>query len=267
MKISVIIPSYKPQSYIWECLDSLCSQTFPKEEYEVILVLNGCKEPYDGQIREYINNHPNVQWNYIQTDQGGVSNARNIALDVAKGEYVTFIDDDDYISQIFLESLYKKADSGIIVLSNVYAFDDGTPEIQRQYRITDSYKKLKNDDRIYHPRSRKFFSGPCMKLIPMSFIQGRRFDTKFKNGEDSLFMFQISDKFGYVTFANEDAIYYRRYREQSAVTVKRSKKSIVKNEINLLGAMLRIYIPRFWTYNFKFAMGTFLSTIHGMVEK
>lgn len=82
VKISVIIPSYKPQSYLWECLDSVCGQTFPKEEYEVILVLNGCKEPYDGQIREYIGSHRDIQWKYIHTDEGGVSNARNLALDL-----------------------------------------------------------------------------------------------------------------------------------------------------------------------------------------
>ena len=53
MKISVIIPSYKPQEYLWQCLDSLCSQTFPKEDFELILVLNGCKEPYYEQIKAY----------------------------------------------------------------------------------------------------------------------------------------------------------------------------------------------------------------------
>ena len=108
MKVSVIIPTYKPQAYIWECLDSIKNQTFPKEDFEVILVLNGCNEPYYSQIKEYIdNNLVDYNVNFIQTDQGGVSNARNIALDAAKGEYVTFIDDDDYISPKYLEELYK----------------------------------------------------------------------------------------------------------------------------------------------------------------
>ena len=101
MKISVIIPTYKPQAYLWECLDSLCGQTFPKSDFEVILVLNGCCEPYDGLIKEYITGHPEMQWNYIQTDKGGVSNARNIALSEAKGEYIAFVDDDDYFSESY----------------------------------------------------------------------------------------------------------------------------------------------------------------------
>ena len=46
MKISVILPSYKPQEYIWKCLDSLTSQTMDVNEYEIVIVLNGCNEPY-----------------------------------------------------------------------------------------------------------------------------------------------------------------------------------------------------------------------------
>ena len=109
MKISVIIPTYKPQAYLWECLDSLVAQTFPKEDFEIVLVLNGCTEPWKSQIQEYIDaKMKGMNVKFIHTEQGGVSNARNIALDAAQGEYVTFIDDDDYVSKTFLASSYSK---------------------------------------------------------------------------------------------------------------------------------------------------------------
>ena len=57
MKISVIVPTYKPQDYLWECLNSLMNQTLSKQEYEVVLVLNGCTEPWKSQIAEYIKEH------------------------------------------------------------------------------------------------------------------------------------------------------------------------------------------------------------------
>lgn len=85
MKISVIVPTYKPQAYLWECLDSIYNQTFPKTEYELILVLNGCNEPYNAQIKDWLAKHSDLQVQYIQTDEAGVSNARNMALDVARG--------------------------------------------------------------------------------------------------------------------------------------------------------------------------------------
>lgn len=85
MKISIIVPTYKPQAYLWECLDSIYNQTFPKSEYELVLVLNGCCEPYNTQIKEWLSKHPDLQVQYFQTDEAGVSNARNMALDVARG--------------------------------------------------------------------------------------------------------------------------------------------------------------------------------------
>lgn len=78
MKISVIVPTYKPQVYLLECLDSIYNQTLPKLDYELVLVLNGCNEPYNTQIKKWISNHNDLQIQFFQTDLGGVSNARNI---------------------------------------------------------------------------------------------------------------------------------------------------------------------------------------------
>ena len=97
-KVSVIIPSYKPRNYIWDCLDSLKLQTLPKEDYEIILVLNGCSEPWKGEIESFIDrNMIGFNIKLIQTDVPGVSNARNLGIDSAKGEYISFIDDDDFV--------------------------------------------------------------------------------------------------------------------------------------------------------------------------
>lgn len=87
MKISVIVPTYKPQAYLWKCLDSIYNQTFPKTEYELVLVLNGCNEPYNSQIKDWLSGHSDLQVQYFQTDEGGVSNARNIAMESAGGVF------------------------------------------------------------------------------------------------------------------------------------------------------------------------------------
>ena len=54
MLISVIIPTYRPKDYLWECLDSIVNQTFPKDKFELLVVLNGCSEPWKSQIDKYI---------------------------------------------------------------------------------------------------------------------------------------------------------------------------------------------------------------------
>ena len=242
MKISVIIPTYKPQSYLWECLNSLIEQTYPKEKFEVVLVLNGCKNPYETDIRCFIDTKmQGMNYKFIQTNQSGVSNARNIALDNAKGEYVTFIDDDDFVSPNYLKELYEKASPDTISLAYPYAFEDGKTT-QLSYRITDVYNKTACNGKQFYPRARKYFSGPCIKLIPMSFIQGRRFNRNFKNGEDSLFMFLISNKFSWVNFTDKSAIYYRRVRTDSAATKQRSDFEIILNSLRLIKEYTKIYM-------------------------
>lgn len=242
MKISIIVPTYKPQAYLWECLDSIYNQTFHKSEYELLLVLNGCKEPFNAQIQEWLSKHSDLQVQYFQTDEGGVSNARNIALDNARGEYVTFIDDDDLISPVYLQELYENASPDTISLCYPYAFNDGKREIQLPYGITDAYSYcIEHKCNKLTSRVRKYFSGPCMKLIPMSFIQDRRFDVRFKNGEDCIFMFLISDKFKKMNFTSKSAIYYRRFREGSAVTTKRPKKEEMLNSLKCMNEYTKIF--------------------------
>ena len=72
MKNSVVIPTYKPQSYLWDCLNSMIAQTFPKEDFELILVLNGITEPCKSQIQEYMDSKKKgMNVKFIHTEQGG----------------------------------------------------------------------------------------------------------------------------------------------------------------------------------------------------
>lgn len=218
-----------------------------------MLVLNGCDEPFYSQIKDWLGKHCDLQVQFFQTDEGGVSNARNIALDNARGEYITFIDDDDLISPAYLEELYDKATPDTVSLCYPYAFNDGEVEKQLPYGITDAYcYYMDHRCTSLSSKVRKYFSGPCMKLIPMSFIQGRRFDVRFRNGEDSLFMFLISDKIKKVSFTSKNAIYYRRYRLNSATTNKSNRISVVVNELRLVKMYSLIYFKAPCRYNLNF---------------
>lgn len=262
MKISVIVPTYKPQAYLWECLDSIYNQTFPKKDYELLLVLNGCNEPYHTQITEWLSKHSDLRVQYFQIDEGGVSNARNIALDNIKGKYVTFIDDDDFISSTYLEELYEKAAPDTVSLCYPYAFNDGHIEKQLPYSITNTYNYcIEHKCDKLASRVRKYFSGPWMKLIPMNFIQERRYDVRFKNGEDSLFMFLISDKIKKVAFTSKDATYYRRYRDNSAYTRGKTKREIISNKMSMIKAYISIYLKKPQKYSLFFFITRLLGTL------
>ena len=261
MKISVIIPTYKPKEYLWECLDSLVRQTFSKEDFEIIIVLNGCREPWKSELESYISaNMSSLNVKLVQIDQGGVSNARNMGIDLSKGDYITFLDDDDYISDSYLQGLYEKSSINTVVLSNAFAFNEGCKDERVKYQLTDVYKKYAHGKHLsLSSKVRKYFNGPCMKLFPMTIIRDRRFDIRFKNSEDSLFMFLISDRIENVVFAGENSIYYRRYRSNSAVTTKRTIRERISNNMNCIILYTKIFAMG--NYNLLFYLSRILAAL------
>ena len=267
MKISVIIPSYKPQEYLWECLNSLVIQTLSKEDFEVILVLNGCTNPWKAEIENYITSKmQGMNVKFIHTEQGGVSNARNLGLEVACGEYITFIDDDDYVSPSYLKELLIIASNDTISLCYPLAFEDGT-SIYNPFYITKDYLVAYINKQCHWYKARRFFNGPVYKLIHRNIIGNRRFDPRFTHGEDSLFMFYISDKFKCVSFTTKNAIYYRRNRIGSAMTQKRNPIKRLQNEWNLFREKTSIFIDNPSNYSLKFYFRSIVSSIVSIILK
>lgn len=266
MKISVIIPTYKPQFYFKDCLNSIITQTFPQNDYEVIVVLNGCNEPYKTQITHCIeDNIDKANIKFIHTEKKGVSNARNIALDHCQGTYIAFIDDDDFVSPQYLELLYSKASEDTIPLCYPLSFQDGTKNYI-PYLITGDYEQNAENGKCDFRKARKYFSGPVYKLIHKQIIGDRRFDCRFSNGEDSLFMFLISDKFKYVDFTTKEAVYYRRIRENSAVTAKRSRLQICINELRRIAAYSKLYFSSPLKYSLSFYITRILGAVRTMLS-
>ena len=264
LKISVIIPTYKPDNYLWECLDSLRRQTFLKSDFEVVLILNGCREPYNERIVNYTTKADDILWHYVQIDVGGVSNARNIGLDLAKGEYITFVDDDDIVSETYLEELYQIAKPHVIPLCYPLSFKDSI-HFAKPYIISSEYRDSKNVP-LQFVKAKKYFSGPVYKLIHKEIIGSRRFNTTFTNGEDSLFMFLISDKFRFIAFTSKRAIYYRRLRSNSASFRPRPFRCILWNRCRLMLEYSRIYFSNIPSYNSYFYFTRIMGSLRTIVD-
>lgn len=105
-KISVIIPAYNVEKYVERTLRSLMAQTF--KDYEVIIINDGSIDNTEKIIQEALQN-ANFQWKLINQENQGVSAARNRGIIESKGEYVCFLDGDDYYHPTFLEKMYNKA--------------------------------------------------------------------------------------------------------------------------------------------------------------
>lgn len=125
--ISVIVPVYNVEPFLRCCLDSVLSQTF--SDFELILVDDGSPDSCGAICDEYAAKDSRVR--VVHKQNGGVSEARNAGLDLAVGEYISFLDSDDYIQPEFLQTAVETMDTGLDLLVFQYCriFEGETPQV------------------------------------------------------------------------------------------------------------------------------------------
>ena len=104
-KISVVVPVYNVEEYLDQCVESLVGQTY--KNLEVILVDDGSPDNCPAMCDEWAERDNRIK--VIHKENGGVSSARNAALDIASGDYIGFVDSDDWIEPDMYEILIKNA--------------------------------------------------------------------------------------------------------------------------------------------------------------
>lgn len=135
MKVSIIVPVYKVEKYLRKCLDSLINQTI--DDYEIILINDGSPDNSQQIIDEYKTRYPEM----IKTlliDNGGQGRARNFGIDMAKGDYIGFVDSDDWVDVTMFEKLYNAAkanDADLVLCDCAACSEDGG----REYMNTSVY--------------------------------------------------------------------------------------------------------------------------------
>lgn len=105
IKVSMIVPVYNVEIYLRKCLDSLVNQSF--KDMEIIVVNDGSTDSSNEIIQEYAHQYHNIK--VIQKTNGGLSSARNLGVKISQGEYIGFVDSDDYIEEKMIEVMYNKA--------------------------------------------------------------------------------------------------------------------------------------------------------------
>ena len=134
--ISVIVPCYNVMEYLPKCVESILSQTY--KNLEIILVDDGSTDSSGKICDGYAAKDNRIK--VIHKKNGGLSDARNVALDVMKGEYVTFIDSDDYVANDYVEFLYKLIKKNDVRMSVTchQTFEEGTePEVCNESVVED----------------------------------------------------------------------------------------------------------------------------------
>ncbi len=187
MKYSIIIPVYNAARTLRRCLDSLVDQSF--DDYELLLINDGSTDGSDAICREYANVYPCIR--YFAKKNGGVSSARNLGLEQAKGEYILFVDSDDYVSNNNFAVIGQELARCCPDLLMFGAANTGGEE---QTRITGAYREAEELNiarRIAEAMQQYLFSSLVNKVFKRETIE--RFHLRFENGlaigEDQLFLF------------------------------------------------------------------------------
>lgn len=140
--ISLIVPVYNAEKYLERLLESVLSQTY-KGKFELVLINDGSSDNSQGIIDEYVNRYPNIIRAVKQSNKG-ISSARNRGIQVSKGKYIGFIDNDDYILPTYLERLSDKiteSDFDIIQTGIREENNDGSL-ISETNKVDASYDKI-----------------------------------------------------------------------------------------------------------------------------
>lgn len=215
-KVSVIVPSFKGEKHIINCLNSLKNQTLSKDLYEVIVVVNGEKDKSYERIKEFIseNNLKNFILEYTETPSA--SNARNIGLDIANNEFITFIDDDDYVSRNYLSGMLEDAEEDSIVCSFFVDVCPSTKELKYDNYINNFVTHNSGIVEDNLNKMQPLLSTVAGKLVHKNIINNTRFNCSLISGEDVLFFSEISNRIKKIIVTHRrDVIYYRLLREGS----------------------------------------------------
>ncbi len=191
-RLSIIIPVYNAEDYLDRCLESIFEQSFPS--YEVILVDDGSTDSSPLICDRYSATDP--RFRTVHKENGGVSSARNAGLNLAKGEYLMFVDSDDAILPDALERLMEGVVDEDIVLGGYTAFIEGVP----------SKEVLPLDERSYHGeemvcffednirRNCEMLDAPWAKMFRRRTVGDLRFCEDLSYAEDKLFVFSFFAK-------------------------------------------------------------------------
>lgn len=210
--ISIIVPIYNVEKYLRQCLDSIQNQTY--QNFECLLINDGSPDNSADICREYVSK--DSRFRYIEKENGGVSSARNLGIEHSKGEYITFIDSDDWVDSDYLEVLYtalidENADISVSTYKRFHMADNCwyVHSFQRGYEkrvftnqeLIDEFIDLDTFDYSYRY--------VCGKLVRKCLLDKIAFNEMTTLGEDMEFwlkLYLISNKIVYV---NRDSYIYR----------------------------------------------------------
>lgn len=223
--ISIVIPVHNVKQYLGECIDSVLGQTYTN--LQIILVDDGSSDSSGLICDEYQQKDNRIE--VIHQPNGGLSKARNSGMNIAKGEYIYFLDSDDYIQPETIDLLLRAAmneNADVVFFDGKTFFSDCEPfKIKYDYERQSQYSALKGKEQLQKLLERDEYRTPVqMYFYKAAYLLSN--NLSFKENilhEDELFSFLCFEADGIFAHVNRP-LYARRMRPKSIMTASNAKK-------------------------------------------
>ena len=214
-KISVIVPVYNVEAYLERCVESILHQTYTN--FELILINDGSTDS-SGQICDDLaNQYENIKVYHIEN--AGVSNARNMGIQLATGSWVTFIDSDDFVTQDYLATLASAVEGlnvGFVIAPLHHIKNGIVTDLSPHSGKTELWSTEETMKELLMTTRTSFF--PVAKLFKRDLLADEKFNTNYHLAEDALFLTELLLKTRCSSVFIDKPIYYYDHREGSATT-------------------------------------------------
>ena len=214
-KVSIVVPIYNVEKYIKKCLDSLVNQTL--QEIQIILVNDGSTDESGNIAKEYASKYTN-KIIYLEKENGGLSDARNFGMRYTEGEYIAFLDSDDYVENTMYEEMYNKAlqeNSDYVECDFLWEYPD---KVKKDKRIPYSNKKeMLTNVRVV--AWNKLIKREILEKNNISFPKGLRY-------EDIEFTYKLIPYLNKVSYVDKEFVHYVQ-RNNSIANVQNERTAEV----------------------------------------
>ncbi|MCI2088604.1 MAG: glycosyltransferase family 2 protein [Prevotella sp.] len=220
--ISVIVPVYNVEKYIRQCIDSILSQTYTN--FELILVDDGSKDKSGEICDEYAKKDSRIR--VFHKTNGGVSSARNLALGKARGEWIAFVDSDDFVDKDYLTIVDVPKGTDVVIKSFKIIKEDGT--LISEAKILNN--TVQNDmEKYYYQYVNHRQNSLWHRLISKRLIGNNRFNETVDIGEDFLFYLKcMTENIRQVFFYSKGCYTYIYHKDSAMHKVNRNDNKRLK---------------------------------------
>lgn len=256
LKISVIVPCFNQGRFLDGCLNSLIKQNYVN--WECILVNDGSTDNTEEKSLEWQKKDDRIK--YVKKENGGLSSARNFGLQHATGDYIQFLDGDDFLApEKFSKSIACISNiENQVVITNFVLFDDKTQKILPPYcKLENSYF---NQMSLLKDWNKHFTIPIHCAIFPHQLVKKYVFSEDLKSWEDWLFWIQIYENNPQTTFIDEPLAYYRissanmtkndDFMHENQLIAHQKLEGIINNETHY-NSFLRYNNTFFLNENFK----------------